>query len=113
MNWIKFFTQSLDGLLHDAQNALGVVGSQLASVIGPAIASTATISPVAQITHITATAAIATITPPYPGYTGTLTLIPDAAFTTVTTGNIALASTGVLNKALEMAYDGSKWYPSY
>ena len=36
-------------------------------------------------------------------------------FTITTAGNIALASTAVVGKALIMTYDNttSKWYPSY
>jgi hypothetical protein len=60
---------------------------------------------------------VKTITPPSSIVTGSgcITLIPTAAFTTDTTGNIALASTAVINKALSFFYDVStaKWYPSY
>lgn len=85
--------------------------------VGTAIASAGTIAPVAPITHITGTAAIATITPP-PALLangGTITLIPDGLFTTTTAGNIALASSAVVSKALIMTYDpvAAKWYPSY
>jgi hypothetical protein len=46
---------------------------------------------------------------------GCLVLIPDGAWTTATTGNIALASTAVVSKAITMCYDNgtTKWYPSY
>jgi hypothetical protein len=46
---------------------------------------------------------------------GQITLIPTGAWTTSTSGNIALASTAVVNKALIMTYDHNtaKWYPSY
>jgi lysophospholipase L1-like esterase len=91
--------------------------------VGSAIASAATIAPVSPITHITGTAAIATITNPgtgmavngYGTFNGCLTLIPDGVFTTTTAGNIALASTAVVGRAMQMCYDSatSKWYPSY
>jgi len=60
---------------------------------------------------------IKTITAPL-GITGTggqITLIPTAAFTTDATGNIAIASTAVIGRAMTMTYDGgtAKWYPSY
>ena len=114
MRFLKFFTQSPDGLLHvDAQNQLAVVGSQLNNVVGPPIASTTTISPTYQVHHVTGTVAIATINPPYTGFQGTIQLIPDGAFTTTTAGNIGLASTGVVGKTLEMCFDGKIWYPSY
>jgi hypothetical protein len=46
---------------------------------------------------------------------GQLTLIPTGAWSTGTSGNIALASTAVPSKALIMTYDHNttKWYPSY
>lgn len=89
--------------------------------VGTSLASAATIAPASPLVHITsATTAIATITPIATTCTTTgvsceITLIPDAAFTTVTTGNIALASTTVINRPLVMRYDPAtvKWYPSY
>ncbi len=83
--------------------------------LGTAIASATTIAPVAGITHITGTTAIATITVPANFGTGQIVLIPDGIFTTTTAGNIALASTAVVSKALIMTYDSTaaKWYPSY
>ena len=46
---------------------------------------------------------------------GTITLIPTGAFTWTTAGNIAVAGTAVVSKALIMTYDygTGKWYPSY
>jgi hypothetical protein len=46
---------------------------------------------------------------------GTITLIPDAAFTTDATGNIALASTAVVSRVMTMTWDpvAAKWFPSY
>jgi lysophospholipase L1-like esterase len=86
--------------------------------VGSAIASAATIAPTNALTHITGTAAIDTITVPTVvvsggSFRGCLILIPDGAFTTTTAGNIAVASTAAVGKALEMCYDGTKWYPSY
>lgn len=83
------------------------------------IASASTIAPTAQYFHVSGTAAIATITPTtFCTTAGTMcqiTIIPDGIFTTTTAGNIALASTAVVSKALIMTYDPgtSKWYPSY
>jgi hypothetical protein len=86
--------------------------------VGTAIASAATIAPVSGMTHVTGTAAINSITVPSitvsgTAFTGCLVLIPDAAWTTTTAGNIAAGTTAVIGKALEVCYDGSKWYPSY
>ena len=46
---------------------------------------------------------------------GTVILIPMFAFTWDATGNIALAGTAVVNRALTMSYDSGTglWYPSY
>lgn len=85
--------------------------------VAPTIASAATIAPTKTITFISGTTAIVTITPPSLIATtgGQITLIPTGIFTTTAAGNIALASTAVLYKALIMTYDSAtaKWYPSY
>ena len=51
----------------------------------------------------------------FAGTGGSVTIIPTAAFTTDATGNIAIASTAVVGRAMIFTYDGgtSKWYPSY
>jgi len=83
----------------------------------PTIASATTIAPVKQITFILGTAAIETITAPSSILLsgGTIILIPLAAFTWTTAGNIAVAGTAVANRMLTLAYDATttKWYPSY
>lgn len=95
-------------------------GFDLTDVVSPAIpvvASAATIRLSSLVTRITGAVAIANITPPNAYFTGPLWLLStDAApFTTVATGNIALATTGVRYKLLALAFDTStnKWYPSY
>jgi len=81
------------------------------------IASAATIAPVTQILYVSGTTQITTITAPKPISVtgGQITLIPTGLWTTAATGNIALASTAVVSKALIMTYDAgtAKWYPSY
>jgi len=82
----------------------------------PTIASTSTIAPVSAIVFVSGTAAIATITAPAAIlHSVQITVIPTGAFTTTTAGNIAIASTAVLNKSLVFTYDvtSAKWYPSY
>jgi hypothetical protein len=83
----------------------------------PTIASATTIAPTAYITFISGTTAVVNITVPQTLLVtgGQITLIPTGIFTTTTAGNIALASTTVVGKALIMTYDAttSKWYPSY
>ena len=94
--------------------------------VAPTIASAATIAPTNLIQFVSGVTAIATITPPTNLLMGggMLTLIPisttgaaagTTAWSTNTTGNIALATTGVVGKALIMAFDSitAKWYPSY
>ena len=81
------------------------------------IASASGITPTKEITYISGTAAIDTINsqPPLTGANGTIILIPTAAFTWTTAGNIAIAGTAVVGKALHMTYvsGNAKWYPSY
>lgn len=83
----------------------------------PTIVSASTIQPVAPIQFVSGTTAIVTITVP-PEFAvggGQLTLIPTGIWTTTTAGNIALASTAVVSRAVTMFYDAAtaKWYPSY
>ena len=83
----------------------------------PTVASATTIAPTTQILFVSGTTPIVTITAPSPISTGggMITLIPTGAFTTTTAGNIALASTAVVSRTLDMTYDATtaKWYPSY
>ena len=80
------------------------------------IASASTINPTNPTNYVTGTTAINTITvPSWLIGGGQITLIPTGAWTTTTSGNIALGSTAVPNKALTLFWDAanSKWYPSY
>ena len=79
--------------------------------VGASVASASSIQPTGPTFHVTGTAAIATILPLWQ----TVTLIPDAVFSTTNGGNIAIASTAVVGKQMVMTYDTgtSKWYPSY
>jgi hypothetical protein len=92
-------------------------GLTAASAAAPTIASATTIAPTKAITFISGVTPIVTITAPSPISLGggTITLIPTGIFTTTTAGNIALASTAVVGRALTMTYDvtTTKWYPSY
>lgn len=82
-------------------------------IVGPLIASAATIAPTHPVHHVNGAAAIVNITPPSPTFRGKITIIPDSVFTWTAAGNIALAGTSVANKTLEMFYDGFKWTPNY
>lgn len=83
----------------------------------PTIASAATIAPVTSVAFVSGTTQITTITPPtnvaLTG--GQITLIPTGLWSTGTSGNIALGTTAVVSKALELVYDSvtARWYPTY
>lgn len=83
---------------------------------GGNIASGATIAPVSKIQHVTGVAAIGTITvPSWMESGGSLTIIPDGVFTWTNAGNIAVAGTAVVSRAIVFTWDATtgKWYPSY
>lgn len=95
-------------------------GTFWTDVVQTAVASASTIAPGSRVFHVTGTTTINTITVPsactqVSGSSCELKMIPDGAFATSTSGNIALASTAVVNKVLTMTYDANtaKWYPSY
>ena len=83
----------------------------------PTVASAATIAPTKPISFVSGTTTIDTITAPAPisAGGGSITLIPTGIFATSILGNIALATTAVVGKALILTYDATttKWYPSY
>ena len=90
-----------------------MTGISQQSVASAVVASAAAITAPSPVFHVSGTAEIDTINPP-PLFNGPwIEIIPDGIFTTGTTGNIALASTAVVNKTLRLTYDGTKWYPSY
>lgn len=96
-----------------------VAGKPVTLQVGAAIASAGTIAVLAPVTHITGTTNVVTITPPPGCASGTngcqITLIPDGLWSTTNAGNIAIATTGVVSKALILTWDNAttKWYPSY
>lgn len=99
-------------------SATSLVSGLIANTaVAGTIASAATVAPTAPVTIISGTAAIVTITAPAPISTtgGTITFIPTGAFTWTTAGNIAVAGTAVVSRALTLTFDATttKWYPSY
>lgn len=92
-------------------------GLEATTAAAPTIASATTIAPTKPITFISGTTAIETITAPSPisAGGGTIILIPTGIFTWTTAGNIAVAGTAVVSRALSLTYDATstKWYPSY
>jgi hypothetical protein len=81
--------------------------------IGSTIPSGSTIAPTSPIHSVSGITAISTITVPYTGFTGMIILIPTGLWTTLLTGNIGLATTAIVGKAVILIYDGTKWWPSY
>jgi hypothetical protein len=93
-----------------------VVGIQANSNPAPTIASAATIEPQTPVVFVSGTTNVVNISvPPEMVGGGQLTIIPTGVFATTTAGNIALATTAVVSRALIMTYDRTtnKWYPSY
>lgn len=111
---IALTTTNLNAINYTALDVLiEQIASADTSTNGGTIASATSINPKSSIVFVSGTAAIATITVPYFGFAGTITLIPTGAFTTTTAGNIAIATTAVVGRALTMTILGSTWYPSY
>lgn len=98
--------------IRDALNKL-VVQNNADVTLGATLPSATTLNVTAKHHHVSGTAAIANIVAPAAFTTGSIHLIPDGIFTTVTTGNIGLASTAVVGKMMTLVYDGAKWWPSY
>lgn len=85
-----------------------------ASIVGPTIASAATIAPTHPIHPVSGTAAIVTITVPDPAFEGVLILIATGIWTWTAAGNIAVLGTMTAAlKHLMLVYDrtAGKWYP--
>jgi len=75
--------------------------------------STNVIAPTSGVHHVGA-GLVKTITVPAScSPTCTIAIVPDAAFTTDTTGNVGLASTATTGRLMIFAWDGTKWWPSY
>ena len=115
-------TTSAISFANGSATVVGVVGSNGVVAAGttagaPTLASAATIAPVTPIAFVSGVTTINTITAPAPISTngGAITLIPTGVFLTSVAGNISIASTTVVGKALIMTYDPitTKWYPSY
>ena len=85
------------------------------SYTSTAVASATSITPTAKVMPISGAVAIQTIVATGLNAGDTITLLPQDAstFTTITGGNILLATTGVRYKALIMTFDGTNFWPSY
>jgi hypothetical protein len=82
----------------------------------PTVASAASIRVTTPVAFVSGTTTINTIEvmPEMVGG-GQIILIPTGLWSTGTSGNIALATTAVVSRAVIMVYDAvtTKWYPSY
>lgn len=82
----------------------------------PTIASATTIAPTDRVTKISGTTTIQTITVPSGTQPGeSIVLVPTGLWATNNSGNIALATTAVVSKALTLTWDpdAGVWFPSY
>lgn len=97
--------------------SLTLPGTIATSAVAATVPSGSTITPLKAIAFISGTTTVNTISVPSNMLLtgGSITLIPTGAFTWTTAGNIAVAGTAVVSKALIMTYDygTGKWYPSY
>lgn len=126
--YLKYLTQSPDGLLHTftlpAGSNMAFRSSPQAPNVDPLTeASAIAMSIYYGITKVSGTAEMTTIAVPA-GFRGTIALIPTGAFTGATGGTAAYdgtsdtipigkAFTAVAGKVLYLTTDGLLWYPSY
>lgn len=112
---LRFVNTKLINLNLAGAIVLDITLQNTSSATTTAIASATTIDigSAGQIFHVSGTTAIANISIPYTSFRGSVTIIPDGAFTLTTAGNIGKASTAVVGQAMTLHYDGVKWYPSY
>ncbi len=91
------------------------IGNTLTANEGAAIASATTIAPRAYITEVTGTVQVANITLPYVGFAGSIVLVftDGSPGTTLTNGNIGLATVPAQNKPILFTFIPSlaKWFP--
>lgn len=82
---------------------------------GAPVASASSIAPTGLQFHVTGTTTVNTITIPTGFVAGTICIIPDGVFALGTSGNVAIAATTVVGKAMYLTYDpvSVKWFPSY
>jgi hypothetical protein len=112
---VRFSNTKIVNLNGAGAIVLNITLPNTSSATTTAIASAAIIGieNAGQIFHVSGTTAINTIEVPLTSFRGTVTIIPDGAFTLTTAGNIGKASTAVVGQAMTLHYDGVKWYPSY
>lgn len=83
-------------------------------VVGSTVASATSITPTGTFFVVSGTTEITTIVVPAGWKPGMcLDVNPSGTFTTATGGNIAIASTAVVNKIQRVCWNGTAWIPSY
>lgn len=83
-------------------------------VFGATVASATTIGATGTYFKVSGTTTIQTLTVPAGWAPGmTIYLEPTGLWSTNTSGNIGLATTGVVGKVLGLTWNGTKWQPSY
>jgi hypothetical protein len=81
--------------------------------VSSAVASAGTVTPTGPVFHVTGTVEINAIaTLPYFPYSQ-FVMIPDEAFTWISSPYIATSGTAVVGRPITWTLDGTKWYPSY
>lgn len=81
--------------------------------VGAILTAAATLAPTHKVHALSGTTETSTITPPWTAFSGEVILIPGAAWTTTTSGNIAKAITAVTNAPVVLVYNPvtALWYP--
>jgi hypothetical protein len=87
------------------------VGNEHNQVVGPDLASDATIEPTHMIHRVTGTTTIDNITPPYPTFGGILILSFAGACTVSASGNVDITFTSAANEFALLVYNPkrAKW----
>lgn len=100
--------QTVTGQVFHTGNADNLMDSSK----GSDIASAATIAPTHRVHNVTGITTVNTITVPAKWQPGALlVVIPKGLFITGVSGNIALGSIAVVDRAIIFVWDGVKWFP--
>jgi hypothetical protein len=81
--------------------------------VGTQVTAAGTITPTGRIFHITGGTQINTINLPFVGFKGKITIITDSAINLGTSGNIFTEITLTQSRAVDLTFDGTKWYMEY
>lgn len=108
------------GVVTEPVNQFNFIGSLQQGLSSPVVTSAGTMpAPVSSIYHVSGTTQITLMALPWPGFTGRITWIADAAVNwttggTATATNRAFGNAGTVanTKVVEFVYDGNLWYGS-